>query len=109
MVDIVSADTYAQGDHGPISATYNSLLALTNDTKIIAATEVGSIMDPAQLKAYQADWVYFCVWSGDYISGGAWNSLEFVKKVYQDPYVLSLDGVQGWRQKAWKRTRGVGA
>tara|TARA_R110002003_G_scaffold132_11_gene12450 strand:- start:13855 stop:14214 length:360 start_codon:yes stop_codon:yes gene_type:complete len=39
VVDIVSADTYAQGDHGPISATYNNLLSLTNDTKIIAATE----------------------------------------------------------------------
>lgn len=44
---------YAQ----PISATYNSLLTLTNDTKIIAAAEVGSIMEPDQLKAYQADWV----------------------------------------------------
>ena len=60
VVDIVSADTYSQGDHGPISATYNNLLALTNDTKIIAAAEIGSVMEPAQLKAYQADWVYFC-------------------------------------------------
>lgn len=66
VVDIVSADTYAQGIHGPVSATYNNLLALANDTKIIAAAEIGSLMEPAQLKAYGADWVYLCVWSGEY-------------------------------------------
>ncbi|KAF1913450.1 mannan endo-1,4-beta-mannosidase-like protein [Ampelomyces quisqualis] len=96
-VDIVSADTYAQGDHGPISATYNNLLSLTNDTKMIAATEIGSLMDPVQLKAYQADWLYFCVWSGDYISAGIWNSLDLIKQVYADEYVLNLDDIQGWK------------
>lgn len=54
-------------------------------------------MDPSMLKAYQADWVYFCVWSGEYISGGVWNSLEYIKKVYNDEYVVSLEGVKGWR------------
>lgn len=83
----------------PISATYNNLLALTNDTKIIAAAEIGSVMEPAQLQAYQADWVYFCVWSGDFISGGQWNSLDFLKTVYNDRYVLTLDEIQGWRKK----------
>ncbi|KAJ4363046.1 hypothetical protein N0V83_010164 [Neocucurbitaria cava] len=97
IVDIVSADTYTQGDHGPISATYNNLLSLTNDTKMIAAAEIGSVMEPSQLQAYQADWVYFCVWSGDYISGGSWNDLDLLKRVYGDEYVLTLDEVQGWR------------
>ncbi|KAF3936315.1 hypothetical protein ABW19_dt0208759 [Dactylella cylindrospora] len=96
-VDIVSADTYTQGDHGPISATYNALLALVNDKKIIAATEIGSIMDPAQLQLYQADWVYFCIWSGDFISGGSWNSLELLQSVYNTDYVLNLDEIQGWK------------
>ena len=98
-VDIVSADTYAQNDHGPISATYNNLLTLTGDTKIIAAAEIGSVMEPAQLKAYQADWAWFVVWSGDYISAGVWNSLDLLKRVYNDAYVLTLDEIQGWRKK----------
>ncbi|KAH7110882.1 mannan endo-1,4-beta-mannosidase-like protein [Dendryphion nanum] len=97
VVDIVSADTYSQGDHGPTSATYNNLLTLTNDTKIIAAAEIGSVMEPALLKAYQADWVYFCVWEGEFISGGVWNSLDLLKRVYADEYVLNLDEIQGWR------------
>ena len=98
-VDIVSADTYAQNDHGPISATYNNLLTLTGDTKIIAAAEIGSVMEPAQLKAYQADWAYFVIWSGDYISAGVWNSLDLLKRVYNDAYVLTLDEIQGWRKR----------
>ncbi|USP73541.1 glycoside hydrolase family 26 protein [Curvularia clavata] len=97
VVDIVSADTYAQGDHGPQSATYNKLLNLTNDTKIIAATEVGSIMEPKDLKAYQADWAWFCVWGGEYIDGGAWNSKDLTTRIYADEYVLTLDEIKGWR------------
>ena len=64
---------------------------------MVAAAEIGSVMDPAQLQAYRADWVYFCVWSGEYISGGAWNSLELLKSVYSDLYVLTLEDIQGWR------------
>lgn len=81
----------------PISATYNALLDLVNDTKIIAAAEIGSVMDPEQLKLYQADWVYFVVWSGDFISGGTWNSLDLLKSVYSSDYVLTLDEIQGWK------------
>jgi len=54
-------------------------------------------MDPAQLKLYGADWVYFCVWSGEFIDGGKWNSVNFLKQVYNDEYVLTLDEIQGWR------------
>lgn len=68
-----------------------------DDKKIIAATEIGSIMDPAQLQAYQADWVYFCIWANEFISGGAWNSVELLKSVYNSDYVLTLDEIQGWK------------
>lgn len=54
-------------------------------------------MDPEQLKLYQADWVYFVVWSGDFISGGTWNTLDFLKSVYSSEYVLTLDEIQGWK------------
>ncbi|KAF3911416.1 hypothetical protein ABW20_dc0103510 [Dactylellina cionopaga] len=100
IVDIVSADTYTQGDHGPISATYNALLSLVSDKKMIAAAEIGSIMDPTQLQLYQADWLYFVIWSGDYISGGTWNSLDLLKSVYGTDYVLNLDEIQGWKSSA---------
>jgi mannan endo-1,4-beta-mannosidase len=64
---------------------------------MIAAAEVGSVMDPAQLQAYQADWVYFCVWGGEYVDGGVWNSVDYLKEVYNTEYVLTLDEIQGWK------------
>lgn len=63
-------------------------------------------MEPDQLQAYQADWVYFAIWSGDYISGGSWNSLDLLKRIYASDYVLTLDEIQGWKKKpkarAWE-------
>jgi len=56
-------------------------------------------MDPAQLQLYRADWVYFCVWSGEHISGGVWNSVELLKSVYNSAYVLTLDEIQGWKNQ----------
>lgn len=95
---------YANQYYQPISATYNNLLALTNDTKIIAAAEIGSVMEPDQLQAYQADWAYFAIWSGDYISGGTWNSLDLLKRVYSSDYVLTLDEIQGWKKTKTARS-----
>jgi mannan endo-1,4-beta-mannosidase len=84
------------------SVQYDALLSLTNDTKIIALSEVGSIPDPAVLKAYEAHWVYFCVWTGDFISGGQWNDIPFLQYVYNDPYVLTLDEIQGWKYRRYR-------
>lgn len=98
-VDVLSYDSYpaTTGDHGPVSAQYNSLLAMGGDKKLVAAAEVGPIPDPDQIKAYQSDWSWFVTWGGEFVQNGVHNSLEFLKKVYTHPYVLNLDGVQGWK------------
>ncbi|KAI0813223.1 carbohydrate-binding module family 35 [Xylaria sp. FL0064] len=57
VIDVLSTDVYATGN-GPMSAQYNSLVTLGDDTKLIAAAEVGSVPLPAQLEAYEADWVW---------------------------------------------------
>ncbi|NYI08256.1 glycosyl hydrolase [Allostreptomyces psammosilenae] len=91
-VDIVSIDSYPPaGDHGPVSASYDALVELGGDRKLVALGEVGSIPDPALLQAYQADWMWFVTWSGDFISGGQHNSREFLQRLYADPYVTTLD------------------
>jgi mannan endo-1,4-beta-mannosidase len=91
VVDLVSADSYpAAGDHGPVSATYDALLNLTGDTKPAALAEVGSIPDPALMRAYQADWSYFVAWSGDSLTDGTTNPLDLLRRVYDDPKVITL-------------------
>ncbi|GKT66916.1 mannan endo-1,4-beta-mannosidase [Colletotrichum tofieldiae] len=95
-VDILSADVYAQG-HGPMTTQYNDLITLGQDKKLIAATEVGSAPFPDLLQAYEAHWLYFCVWGDTFINNAEWNSIQDLKKIYESEYVLTLDEIQGWR------------
>lgn len=98
VVDIVSADSYPQtGDHGPVSATYEKLVDLVGDQKLVALTETGSIPDPELLRAYEADWSWFTTWSGEFIDDGVHNPLPFLERVYQDPGVITLDELGNWR------------
>lgn len=97
-VDIVSADTYPPiGDHGPVSATYEKLIELGGDRKLIALTETGSIPDPELLRAYEADWSWFTTWSGEFIQDGQHNPPDFLDRVYNDPGVITLDELGEWR------------
>ncbi|TRX90989.1 hypothetical protein FHL15_008194 [Xylaria flabelliformis] len=96
VADVLSTDVYATGN-GPLSAQYNSLIDLGKDTKLIAAAEVGSIPLPAQLQAYEADWVWFCTWGDQYINNAEYNAPDVLKAIYNDEYVLTLDEIQGWR------------
>ncbi|MEU3460665.1 glycosyl hydrolase [Streptomyces sp. NPDC006733] len=91
VVDLVSADSYpTAGDHGPVAVTYDRELSLTGDTKIAALAEVGTIPDPDLLRAYRADWAYFVAWAG-FEQDTTSNSLDFLQRVYRDPYVTTLD------------------
>ncbi|CAI4213996.1 unnamed protein product [Parascedosporium putredinis] len=94
-VDIVSADVYSQGN-GPMAIEYEQVISLGKDTKMAAATEVGAAPRPSLLQAYQAHWLYFCVWGDSFINNDAWNSAATLKEIYESDYVLTLDEIQGW-------------
>jgi mannan endo-1,4-beta-mannosidase len=64
-----------------MSAQYNSLIDLGKDTKLIAAAEVGSVPLPAQLQAYEADWVWFCTWGDQFINNAEYNPVDALKAV----------------------------
>ena len=80
VVDIVSTDVYAQGN-GPMSVQYNELVKLGQDKKMVAAAEVGAAPKPDLLVAYEAHWLWFCVWGDGYADNKEWNSLEVLKEV----------------------------
>lgn len=101
VVDILGYDSYPPiGDHGAVSVQYQQLIALGNDEKMVTLPEVGNLPDPANLKAYHADWSYFVVWNGEFIESETYNSLEFKKMVYEDPTVLKLGGLGNWKMTA---------
>jgi mannan endo-1,4-beta-mannosidase len=64
-----------------MSSQYNQLIELGKDTKLIAATEVGSIPQPDALLAYEAHWLWFAAWSDTYINNPDYNSPEFLEEV----------------------------
>jgi mannan endo-1,4-beta-mannosidase len=98
VVDVLGYDSYpAVGDHGPVSAQYQQLVALGGDRKMVALPEVGNIPDPALLKAYRVDWSYFVTWNQDYILTDTWNNLEFKRRVYGDASVLKLVDLGDWK------------
>ncbi|KAI0505350.1 carbohydrate-binding module family 35 [Xylaria bambusicola] len=80
VTDILSTDVYATGN-GPMSAQYNSLIDLGNDTKLIAAAEVGSVPLPEQLQAYEADWVWFCTWGDTFINNEEYSAIDVLTVV----------------------------
>ena len=92
VVDVVSMDSYpAQGDHGALSGSYDELVALGQDRKLVALGEVGGIPDPDLLEAYQAHWSWFVTWSGSFVQDGVVNPRELLTKIYNHPYVVTLD------------------
>ncbi|TDC77835.1 glycosyl hydrolase, partial [Streptomyces hainanensis] len=100
VVDIVSADSYPPaGDHGPVSGTYERLVDLVDDAKIVAMTENSGIPDPDLLAAYEADWSWFVTWSGDFIRDGVTNSREHLRHVYDHERVITLDELGDFREQ----------
>ncbi|MDU0289259.1 glycosyl hydrolase [Saccharothrix longispora] len=92
VVDVVSMDSYPPvGDHGPVIGPYERLVELGGDRKLVALGEVGSIPDPELVRAYEARWSWFVTWSGSFIQDGVTNPLDFVRRVYHDPGVITLD------------------
>ncbi|KUJ21702.1 uncharacterized protein LY89DRAFT_637592 [Mollisia scopiformis] len=101
VVDILGYDSYpAVGDHGPVDAQYQDLIALGLDEKMVTLPEVGNIPDPTLLKLYHADWSYFVTWDQDYITTDTYNNLTFKKAVYDDPTVLKLTDLGDWKGTA---------
>lgn len=94
-----------------MTTQYNDLIALGGDKKLIAATEVGSAPFPDLLQAYEAHWLYFCVWSDTFINNAEWNSvadLKTVRKAAMIRYVRELTVDRSMRASTcspWMRSR----
>lgn len=64
-----------------MSTQYNQLIDLGSDTKLIAATEVGSAPLPDLLQTYEADWLWFAVWGDTFINSDTYNPIAVLQEV----------------------------
>ncbi|RDZ14696.1 beta-mannanase [Priestia megaterium] len=91
-VDIVSYDSYPKaGNYNAISLQYDRLNSLVNNKKLVSLSENGPIPDPTDLKDYHISWSWFLTWKDEYLRDGIINSREHLLRVYNSPYVITLD------------------
>jgi mannan endo-1,4-beta-mannosidase len=91
-VDIVSEDIYeGERNYGPQEFSYRKARRYAGTGKLIALSETGALLDPTLLSASSARWSWFMLWSGDYATEEVWNEDSMKKKVYESPFVITLD------------------
>ncbi|MDR0645234.1 MAG: glycoside hydrolase family 26 protein [Treponema sp.] len=101
-VDIVGTDIYpAPQDYSSQSDLFYKTRDMVPDRNcMVALTENGEIPDPDQLSAYHVKWSWFMTWNdggpegtseNNYWSGEYHNTSAHKQKVYNHPYVITLD------------------
>ena len=87
-VDIIGADTYVNHT--------DSLVSLYGKTAQVAKKPVclhenGPIPDPEKMKKDGAKWLWFMTWHTSFIDSNAQNTSDYIKRVYNSDYMLTLD------------------
>ncbi|WP_259317078.1 glycosyl hydrolase [Heyndrickxia coagulans] len=88
-VDIVSYDSYPnEGNYDAFKNSYERLVKLVNNRKVVTISENGPIPDPDKLIKDQAKWSWFLTWDSLIKSN---NSVDHLNQVYNSSYVVTLD------------------
>lgn len=91
-VDIVGADTYKEGVPIPM---YHRLREVFGDKFILCYHENGPIPEPDELEEQNLQWIWFLTWHNYHIRKQ--NTREKVRRIYNHPYVITLDNLPEWR------------
>lgn len=91
-VDIVGADIYLNDkNYSSNFSQFDGMVGLHEGKKVITLSETGTIPDPDALETEKSRWSWFCVWAGDFITGGVKNEVTHINHVYNHEYVITLD------------------
>lgn len=97
-VDIVSWDIYAEErDYSSYSGTFAEATACYDETKLIALSENGVVMDPDNMFRDNARWLFWGTWVGDFVvDEGLFLNQKYTEKsmlikAYESEYTLTLD------------------
>jgi mannan endo-1,4-beta-mannosidase len=105
-VDVVGVDIYG-GDkmYNPWKDSWVNAQSYVrgDEARVVALSENGPIPDPDLLVAERAPWSWFMTWNDgvqgkpedDFFSGNKYMDDAHRKKVYNHPYVLTLDELPG--------------
>jgi hypothetical protein len=94
-VDLTAYDKYEGSPYtwetSAATSAFLSLVDATNDTKMVALSELDVIPDIQNIVNEGAWWLYFCPWYGSFITDGVVNEPELLSTIYNSEYVLTLD------------------
>lgn len=85
-VDCIGGDAYTEGIHEEL---YHWILKQTDKLMPVCHHENGPLPEPGLLSAKHVDWCWFLTWHTIYIHEQ--NSADYVRYVYNHPYVITLD------------------
>lgn len=88
-VDVVGADTYNSGN-GPQPEMFRKSKEVSRDQFPLAYHECGIPPDPDECLRQGVMWSWWMEWHTDWLAG---VDMEYLKKVYQHPLVVTLDEV----------------
>jgi hypothetical protein len=96
-IDFGGADDYVSSgtDYEPLTNLFQQTEA-TFPNMMVALHECGPIPDPDQLKSSATKWLFFNVWSGEYMTP-KWNTTAHVKAVYTNDYVITRDELPSFK------------
>ena len=97
-VDMISCDKYNAINYQPnesaIPATFFSMVAQTEGSKMVAMSENDTIPSLTNLLNDKAGWLYFCPWYQNYLTD--LNRKETLDELYNSDYCITLDELPDW-------------
>lgn len=89
--DIVSADYYPTAhQHTSMKTQLDSLKKVTAN-KPYAIGEIGTVPDIDAVEAEGADWLWFMMWSKDFVLVDTYNTAKEYRKQFNAKYAITLD------------------
>ena len=93
--DIIGYDKYSSYSNSyvdsPYSSTYDTLVDMYENKKMVTISENDSIPDPNLLKENSSNWLYFITWYDESLMNTNKNTLEALNNIYNSEYVVTLD------------------
>lgn len=98
LVDFVSADVYRNPhDYSVPPSLFLTLAALGQNRKIVALTENGPVPDPDMMFDAGTMYSWYATWHTSFVRDETYTSDAFLRSVYDNPRVITLDELPNLR------------
>lgn len=90
-VDVISVDIYLENYYKTdYKKEYEDLIRETTSNKVAALAEIGYLPEIDIISETKIPFAYFMTWSKEFCIGEQYNSKDSMRRLYQNPYVITL-------------------